>query len=172
MQCRPATSKLACTVTGIGKHFLHALEDCYPLRSLASCCRLGNAESLLRLAIWHGELRTLQRVLMAAGPHGRAALLDICMRLKAGETFAATEAECTRPTHPDLERAHATTGTESGGAAGEGAADSRNTQEGHPANGSLTEEQRCQFLYRCQVAMQLPDEAGGLLHNIIIITLL
>lgn len=45
--------------------------------------RYGSAEDLLRLCARTGQLRTLQRVLAAGGPRGRAALRRLCALLQA-----------------------------------------------------------------------------------------
>lgn len=51
-------------------------------RSGLGVCRYGSFQALLRLAVEHNELRTLQRVLSSAGPQGTIALWKLCHRMK------------------------------------------------------------------------------------------
>lgn len=107
------------------------------MRLPAVGCRYGSLDDLLRLAIEHSDLRTLQRVLTSGGPRGRIALLALCVRFRnagGGGTVATAVAD-----------------VDANGTSGAGAED---------VVCSVHEEQCCQFLARSYLALHMPDNAG------------
>ncbi|KAK9842213.1 hypothetical protein WJX81_000852 [Elliptochloris bilobata] len=123
--------------------------------------RYGSSEDLLRLCARAGQLRTLQRALAAGGPHGRAALRRLCGLLQ-DPAFRLDE-------QPPGIRDGGEAAVAIGSSAPEAATDSGAGSDANSGSGggavqdagqALTEAERLQFVYRCQLQQRLPDEAG------------
>ena len=106
--------------------------------------RYGGLEDLIGLSVEHNELRTLLRVLHAAGPKGQEALLQLCERMKtaaddkaAGELLKAGE-------HGNPDRA---------------------MEEEGQVFARMTAEHLFQLLYRSYLSLGISDAAGKMLTN-------
>jgi hypothetical protein len=133
--------------------------------------RYGGVEDLLRACARAGQLRTLQRVLAAGGARGCAALRSLCALLqdpgyRAADAPGAPGGPAAAGGGP-CEAGGAAAGPAEAGGGGDGArgaAGGDGSATGPAERGSggaLTEVERLRFVYRCQLQLRLPDDAGA-----------